>query len=145
MSKSSFNPNRLTFEEGIERLRGAVKKAGLKLDGRIVTSRDRGIPELRKALATDNVPAGFQKWQLPVFLNCQSQLFITVAEPNAKSPRHAHKEGDGVRFIAGGSIIYEGKELTAGDWMYIPANAPYAFDVGPFGATMCYCYCCCCA
>jgi len=140
MAKQKFDPNRTSFEEGIARIRQAVKKVGLKVDGGIITSRDSGIPELKKILGTSNVPKGFQKWQLPVFLACESQLFITVGEPLAKSPRHAHKGGDGVRFIASGSIIYEGKELNAGDWMFIPKGAPYSFEVGPFGATMCYCY-----
>ena len=67
------------------------------------------------ALAIDNVPEGFRKWQLPVYLSEPSQLFISVAEPGVKVPEHAHEEGDGIRFIAGGSITYEGKELTAGD------------------------------
>lgn len=140
MTKKHFDPNRMTFEEGLQRIRRAVKKVGLKVDGRIITSRDPGVPELRTILGTNNVPSGFRKWQLPVFLACESQLFITVGEPSAKSPRHAHKGGDGIRFIASGSIIYDDKELTAGDWMFIPKGAPYSFEVGPFGATMCYCY-----
>jgi hypothetical protein len=140
MAKEAFDPNRMTFEQGLERIRRAVKKVGLKVDGQIITSRDAGVSELRTILGTNNVPKGFQKWQLPVFLACQSQLFITLAEPFAKSPRHAHKEGDGIRFIASGSIIYEGKELTSGDWMFIPKGKPYSFEAGPFGATMCYCY-----
>ncbi|MGH9881517.1 MAG: cupin domain-containing protein, partial [Pyrinomonadaceae bacterium] len=138
MPAQKFDPNRMTFEEGLERIRRAVKKVGLKVDGRIITSRDPGVPELRTILGTNNVPKGFQKWQLPVFLACESQLFITVGQPSAKSPRHSHKGGDGIRFIASGSIIYEGKELTAGDWMFIPKGAPYSFEVGPFGTTLCY-------
>ena len=145
MAKAKFDPNRLTFEDGLARIDKAIKKTGARLGGKIVTSRDSNMPKLKQALKVTNVPKGFQKYQLPVALRCQSQMFVTIAEPGIKTPRHAHKEGDGIRFIAGGSIIHEGKELTAGDWMFIPAGVPYSFEVGPQGALMCYCYCCCCA
>ena len=72
-------------------------------------------------------------------------MFISVGNPGTKVPRHIHKEGDGIRFIAGGSIIYNGQELVAGDWMFIPKGEAYEFQVGPYGATMGYCYACCCA
>jgi hypothetical protein len=75
----------------------------------------------------------------------QSFLFITTAEPDVETPEHAHEEGDGIRFIAAGSIIYNGTELIAGDWMFVPRGVSYAFKAGPMGALMCYCYCCCCA
>src|SRR5262245_42486865 len=138
----AFDPNRLSFAACTQRIQRAAKAAGLKADAGIVTSKDKGMPQLRKTLSTTNVPKGFQKWQLPVHLDHPSHLFMTVAEPNAKSPRHAHKDGDGIRFIAGGSITYEGKELSAGDWMFIPAGQAYSFEVGPHGAIMCYCYAC---
>jgi len=96
-------------------------------------------------LEVKNVPPGFKKWQLPVALRCESQMFITFAPPNSKVPRHSHDEGPGIRFIMTGSILYKGKELTSGDWMYLPAGAEYEYQVGNLGAVMCYCYCCCCA
>ena len=144
MAQNEFNPNRLTFDQGLERIRKAADRAGFSAEG-VVTSRDRAALNTREALAVDNVPPGFTKWQLPVFLNNPSQMFVTVAQPGAKAGRHSHDEGDGMRFIAGGSIIHEGRELVPGDWMYIPAGRPYEFEVGPNGALMCYCYCCCCA
>ena len=110
---------------------------------RVVTSRDDAASELRRALTVDNVPEGFRKYQLPVYLPQASQMFVTIAEPDATTPEHSHDEGDGIRSIAGGSIIYEGKELVGGDWMFIPKGAHYSFEVGPQGAVMCYCYCYC--
>ena len=92
-------------------------------------------------LRVSAVPGGFRKSQLPVYLSNPSQLFITIAEPNAEVPAHSHNEGDGIRFIAGGSIHYEGKELGPGDWMFIPAGISYSFRVGANGAIMCYCCC----
>ncbi len=144
MAETTFNPNRLSFAECLERIRGAVGEADLSR-GAIVTSKDEAAIKAMDALAIENVPEGFRKWQLPVYLSEPSQLFISVAEPGVRVPEHAHEEGDGIRFIAGGSITYEGKELTAGDWMFIPAGQPYSFEVGRVGAIMCYCYCCCCA
>jgi hypothetical protein len=143
-SAERFEPNKLSFEQGLQRIKEAVEKVGLKR-GTVVTSRDLAAEKLRELLVVNNVPPGFQKWQLPVYLNKPSQLFITVAQPGVEAPSHSHDEGDGVRFIVSGSIIHDGRELTAGDWMFIPARAQYSFRVGRFGAVMCYCYCCCCA
>jgi hypothetical protein len=144
MATASFNPNRLSFEDGLRRIDEARGGADVAPNA-ILTSRDEPVMQALDALRVDNVPAGFTKWQLPVALRCETQMFVTVAEPGAKVPAHSHDDGDGVRFIAGGSIVYDGKELTAGDWMFIPAGSKYSFEVGRYGATMCYCYCCCCA
>jgi hypothetical protein len=145
MGSKTFDPNRTTFDEGIARIREALEKAGLDTTGRILTSRDDDVARVCEALAVDNVPDGFRKWQLPVFLNCPSQLYITVADAGARAETHSHDEGDGVRFIVSGSINYQGKELSSGDWMFVPAGKEYSFEVGRLGAVMCYCYCCSCA
>ena len=146
MARSEFDPNQVSFDEGLERIRRVAKKVGLEESKEVVTSRDRSAVKAQRLLEVSNVPdAGFRKWQLPVWLDRPSQLFVTVADPHLEVPEHSHDEGDGIRFIAGGSIIHEGTELSAGDWMFIPAGASYSFKVGPAGAVMCYCYCCCCA
>jgi len=46
--------------------------------------------------------------------------------------------------VSSGSITYAGQELPQGDWMFIPKNTRYSFEVGSLGAVLCYCYCCCC-
>ena len=142
---TGFDPNQVTFTQGLKRIEAAVHKLGMDTSKKVLTSQDSQAMAAQKLLTVTNVPGGFTKWQLPVFLDKPSQLFITLAAPNAEVPEHSHNEGAGIRFIAGGSIIYNGKELTAGDWMYIPQGAKYSFKVGSVGATMCYCYCCCCA
>jgi hypothetical protein len=144
MQKVDFNPNQVSFDEGLKRIERAVERAGVKGDG-VLTSRHPAVVEASKLLTVSAVPGGFRKWQLPVSLSGPSQLFITVADPGVEVPEHSHDEGDGIRFIAGGSIAYEDQELIAGDWMYIPQATKYSFKVGPMGALMCYCYCCCCA
>jgi len=93
--------------------------------------------------ANDSVPEGFQKWQLPFYLE-GGQFFITTAGPNLEVGEHAHDD-DGVRFIISGSIFYDGIELGQGDWMYLPKGQRYGFRTGPAGALMWYCYRCCCA
>ncbi|MGZ3617909.1 MAG: cupin domain-containing protein [Ktedonobacteraceae bacterium] len=144
MPEEKFNPNVLTFEEGLKRLHRILAKEGLDPQKRITTSRDEKVANLREVLKVTNVPKGFQKWMLPVYMTSPSQLYISVAEPHAEVPLHSHDEGDGIRFMISGSINYNGQELTAGDWMYIPKGAQYSMKAGPFGAAMCYCYCCCC-
>jgi hypothetical protein len=145
MAEADFNPNALTFEEGIKRLDSILKKEGIDPQHHITTSRDKEAEHLREVLKITNVPKGFQKWMLPVYLTSASQLYISMAEPNVEVPSHSHDEGEGIRFMISGSIMYNGKELTAGDWMYIPKGAQYSMKVGPLGALMCYCYCCSCA
>jgi hypothetical protein len=141
----TFNPNQVTFDEGLERIRDAAQRSGLSRGRGVITSRDAEAQEAQTLLTVSNVPGGFRKWQLPIYLDRPSQLFITEADPNLLVPEHSHDEGDGIRFIAGGSIIFNGMELTAGDWMFVPAGARYSFKTGAMGALMCYCYCCCCA
>jgi hypothetical protein len=42
--------------------------------------------------------------------------------------------------IISGSIEFSGKELSQGDWMYVPAGAKYTFEVRPRGVGMFYGY-----
>lgn len=145
MTTRKFNPNQLTFEEGLKRIQRANDQTGINLERRILTSQDKDVAELTQVLQVSNVPEGFRKWQLPIHLEAPSQLFISTAAPGATVPKHMHRDGDGIRFIVAGSVFYNGQELSAGDWMFIPAGHEYSLKVGKFGATMCYCYCCCCA
>jgi hypothetical protein len=135
-----FRPNRLTLADCRARIESALKKLHVETGRQILTSRDKAAQALAKLLKTDNVPEGFVKWQLPVWFD-MSMMFISVAPPNVSVPEHSH-DGPGIRFIASGSVRYKGTELSAGDWMFIPAGTKYKFDVGPFGASMFYCYQC---
>lgn len=141
---SKFEPNAATFQDGIDRVAEAIAKAGAKVGHRVMTSHDKEAVSLSNLLAVDSVPEGFKKWQLP-FVFKRGQFFISVANPNVSVPKHSHEDGDGIRFIVGGSIYYDGKELKSGDWMFIPKNVEYSFVTGPMGAVMFYCYECCCA
>ena len=141
---SKFSPTHITFDEGKARISEALTKVGHKMGSRILTSRDKEAVQLCNLLGIpgEQLPAGFVKWQLPFYLE-GGQFFITSAAPNAEVGEHSH-DNDGVRFVMSGSIYFDGIELNAGDWMFIPKEKRYSIKVGPLGAAMCYCYCCCC-
>ena len=141
----AFKPNALTFAQGVKRIEDANKAAGLKVGKDIVTSRSSTAKAALSGLQISNIPSGFTKWQLPVYMDGPSQMFYSVGAPNADVPSHSHDEGDGLRVIVSGSILHEGMELTEGDWMFIPKGTPYKFKVGNVGVGMFYCYQCCCA
>jgi len=145
MEHSRFKPKEhLTFDQGARKIAEALKDVNVSLHDKITTSRDAHAVKLVNLLSVNEVPDGFKKWQLPIVLK-DSQLFISIGQPDINVPEHSHDEGDGIRFIMSGSVYYNGQELTAGDWMFIPKGQKYSIKTGPFGASMCYCYCCCCA
>jgi len=140
----AFNPNETTLKEGLELVNKLQKE--LQIDKtKIFTSKD--VPNLykHKTAQVTNVPPGFNKIILPFSTTKEATFYISSGAPNAQVPTHSHEEGEGIRFIVSGSIIFQGKELTEGDWMFMPARASYDFQVGPRGVTICYCYCCSCA
>ena len=143
--RREFQPNRCSFADGIEAIRRARGEAWD--EKAIVTSKDKGIAELMRNLQVRNIPDGFTKYQLPVaFIEGPgTQFYISIGAPGVQVPEHSHDEGDGLRYIVGGSIHYKEQELSSGDWMFIPKGARYSMEVGPLGAIMCYCYQCCCA
>jgi quercetin dioxygenase-like cupin family protein len=140
----AFDPNGMTLKEGLELVKELQAELHLRTS-EIFTSRQAGdLYKNKKALVT-NVPDGFSKIILPIATSKEATFYVSSGAPNTVVPRHSHDEGEGIRFIVSGSIIFEGQELSAGDWMYLPAKAPYEFKVGPQGVTIFYCYCCCCA
>lgn len=141
----AFKPNAMTFAQGLQRIKEAAKSSGLEVGKGIVTSRDSAALKASLALAISNVPGGFKKWQLPVYMDGPSQMFFSIGAPDTEVPSHSHDEGDGLRVIVSGSILYGKQELTQGDWMFVPKGTKYQFKVGPAGAGMFYCYQCCCA
>lgn len=141
----SFKPNALSFEQGIDRIKAALADGRVSTSEAIITSRDPMVRAVQEKLRISNIPNGFKKWQLPVYMDGASQFFLSIGAPDADVPPHSHDEGDGLRVVIGGSIIFKGVELTEGDWMFIPKGKKYDFKVGPGGASMFYCYRCCCA
>jgi len=142
-AKGKFKSTHIPFDDGVKRIQNALSEVRYKIGSRILTSRDADAVKLCNLLAIDSgLPKGMTKWQLPFHLE-GGQFFITTAQPGVEVGEHSHEE-DGVRFIISGSIVYDGIELSAGDWMFLPKDARYSFKVGTLGATMCYSYQCCC-
>ena len=132
-----FVPQELTFEQGSERIREALRKAEVDFENTIVTSRDPWAERLRKELRMTNQPSGVTMWQLPVVLN-QSLLFLQTLEPGTVVPEHEHVRAAVFRLVIRGSINYNGTELNPGDWMYVPRGQSYSFSAGNAGATVMY-------
>ncbi len=142
-TNEKFEAAHIPFDDGVKRVRTALSKVRHELGSRIITSRDADAVKLCNLLAVDSgLPKGMTKWQLPFYLD-GGQFFMTTAEPGVKVGEHSHDD-DGVRFIISGSIIYDGIELSSGDWMFLPKGKRYSFKVGLLGVAMCYCYRCCC-
>lgn len=140
----AFNPNQSTLAACLENIRSIQKAGGIET-GRIMTSRSKSVRSVADRLAVKNIPDGFTKEMLPLYFDGPTTLYISSGAPHAVVPSHSHDEGPGIRIMISGSIHYKDMELTAGDWMYVPAGEKYEFTVGARGATMCYCYACCCA
>lgn len=63
-----FTPNNLSFWDGIGRIKKALTQVGGNNTGEIITSRYAGAEKLLDLLKVDNIPDGFTKYQLPVFM-----------------------------------------------------------------------------
>lgn len=130
--------------KGVLRVKKALEELGLELGDEVVTSRDPGMDRLRDILYRDTMPEGLQQWQLPIILGGGERPvmpFITVGQPNAEVPRHAHKDDCLLRIVLSGTIIHDGNvELTTGDWIYIPTGQPYQFTAGKHGCVIMHMY-----
>jgi hypothetical protein len=109
MAMNRFVPQELTFEQGSDRIREALRKAEVDIDNTIVTSRDPWAERLREELRITNQPRGVAMWQLPVVLN-QSLLFLQELEPGAVVPEHEHVRAAVFRLVISGSIHYNGTQ-----------------------------------
>lgn len=145
--KMSWTPDESLFEmvdgdlRGIHRVKEVLNAAGLDTKNRIITSRDTAILPLIEKLRANIMPLGFEQYQLPLLLPSENTMyFITVGQPKAKFPEHRHTYDDGLRVIISGSIIYDGTELIAGDWMFVPRGSSYTFEVGDAGCTVFHAY-----
>jgi hypothetical protein len=141
---ADFNPNARTLAQCLAGLDEVRSKVGLADEEGIVTSKDPRVQRSIGQLKCTEVPAGFNKWILPFYSDGAATFYLSFGAPNTEVSEHSHDEGAGIRVILSGSIIYKGQELTAGDWMYLPARARYSFKVGPMGVGQFYCYQCCC-
>lgn len=116
-------------ETGKKRIREALERHGIDTSkNRIITSRDPGMDEVRFSLRREGLPPGWEQWQLPVKLTGEAFIFLSVAQPGAVIPSHAHKR-DLFRIVVWGSVTTNnGLVLHQGDWMFVPAGVEYSLS-----------------
>ena len=121
---------------GIRNIEEALEAVGLSAN-EIITSKHPAVRLLRERLRSTLMPNGFEQHQLPILLFGEDVLcFITTGLPNAEFPEHRHLQNDGIRVVVSGSIVFQGTELTPGDWMFVPRGTSYSFTAGKGGCTL---------
>jgi hypothetical protein len=141
-----WKPDESLFDLVNGELRGILRVKEQLANGhlntkKIVTSRDPSVVAMLDALETKAMPSGFIQHQLPILLPGDGAMyFITRGQANAKFPKHSHDRDDGLRVILDGSLIYDGVELFAGDWFYVPRGCAYEFQVGKNGCSVFHAY-----
>ena len=126
MSRYTPDDRIIEGEEGKRRVAEALKKLG---DG-VITSRDRGVSDVLFDQFRSGMPPGISQWQLPVKLDGPVFGFLTHMHPGAVVPSHSHKR-DLFRIVISGTLILDdGRELKAGDWMFVPKNVDYSLRAG---------------
>jgi mannose-6-phosphate isomerase-like protein (cupin superfamily) len=145
-TRIEWKPDESLFErvngvpKGVVQVREALEAADVDTS-KIITSRNPSLRMMKDRLRASLMPTGFEQHQLPIPLRGEDILcFITTGRPNAEFPEHRHSKNDGLRVVISGSIRYEGVELTAGDWMYVPRGAAYSFVAGSSGCTLFHSY-----
>ena len=113
---------------GAENIKRVLKEHGIIIVGgkKVVTSRDKGMDDVRFKLMREGMPEGFVQWQLPLVFGPGTFAFLTVSDPGAIVPTHKHRRNL-FRIVLAGSIITDGIELKTADWMYVPKNVPYSY------------------
>lgn len=64
--------------------------------------------------------------------------WLSRIDPNTTIPGHSHpleKLGD-MKVVISGSVMFQGRELTAGDWFWAPSGEQYTFSTGDRGAIL---------
>lgn len=112
------------------------------LTGGILTSRDARMDHARHDLRRQNMPPGWETWQIPAYLvDKPTFFFLSACAPGAVLPTHSHTVNQ-FRIVLSGGLIHNGVELRSGDWMYIPKGEEYSLSasLNPGGCTVFYCY-----
>jgi quercetin dioxygenase-like cupin family protein len=144
MAKPKFDPDdrflgnrRKVGRDDIDR---HLKSKKLKFPRtKFTTSRDRGWSDA--LIERKGMPQGWNTWQLPLYLkNGTSFFFIQRCETGTELPRHGHNV-DQLRVVMSGKVSIDGKELSAGDWVFIPGGVKYSMKaLSNAGPVILYCY-----
>ena len=135
---------------GIENTNDAAGLASAVASGTFVTSRDPSVTAATVSLRQleqhaetgEGVTHSFFPFapRMPVTDIEDGRFFAQLARiaPDTKIPAHTHdleKLAD-YKLVISGSIFGNGRELTAGDWIWAPAGDSYNFTVGEQGALL---------
>jgi quercetin dioxygenase-like cupin family protein len=93
----------------------------------ILTSQDAAVQALDQSLTKTDLADGFERRLLPVKFDVGTASIVRGA-PGSVAAEHSHTS-DTLHSILSGSARVAGKDLSAGDWVYIPAGAEYSFEV----------------
>lgn len=120
---------------GARNIKNVLERHGIIIVGgkQVVTSRDKGMDDVRFELMREGLPAGFVQWQLPIVFGAGAFAFLTVSEAGAVVPTHKHSRNL-FRIVLWGSIITDGVELKTADWMYVPKGVPYSYHAAFTGS-----------
>jgi hypothetical protein len=131
MSKQKWTPDDKFLDRerqpGRDQVDDVLHKLNLHLDvDHVITSRDQGWAQARHDLRRENMPPGWDTWQLPFYLlGPVTFFFISSSAPGAILPTHGHDVAQ-VRIVLSGGLIFEHTELKTGEWMYIPPKVEYS-------------------
>lgn len=111
--------------DGVNTVKQALNNHGVD-SKKIYTSKDQGVIDALNDLGR-SLPNGFQQNMVPVVLHNRVLVFTTTGPAGATIPQHSHN-ADLFRVITSGTAIYNGIYLSAGDWMFVPANQAYELE-----------------
>ena len=124
---SFLNEDANHIRQGVKTVKQALRNHGVD-DSKIYTSKDAAVVA---ALADTNLartmPNGFEQSMIPVVLHNRVVVFTTSGPGGQSVPSHSHN-ADLFRVITSGTAIYNGISLSAGDWMFVPANEAYSLE-----------------
>jgi len=114
-------------------------------DRGMLCSRDPG-PTAARATLRDLIPADFPgvtRWFLPIAPKMPTAgagrfvAYTTALAPGATvSAAGPVRSAYALKAVISGSVICEGRRLTAGDWLWIPEGRAYSFTAETLGAAV---------
>jgi hypothetical protein len=130
-------------QEGVDKINKALHDHGFSTKrDQILTSQDPNMDLVIKDLTRTDLPPGWTGYQIPLFLmqTPPTFFFYQEADAGAELPPHSHGV-DQLRIVISGGLVFGDLTLKAGDWMFIPAKAPYSISAAKNpGLVVCYMY-----
>jgi hypothetical protein len=140
----SFDPEQLRYSSSDLRRYGLVREGYNRqelrergVESQVVSSLDTETALLMQRLPLET-PFGeaIQKYELPIDM-LPLRVAKTIFLPGSHVKSHTHPPhsveapGGGLRIIASGSIEFENRKYSAGDWFFVPNGRAYEFVTDP--------------